>query len=128
MYTPAVAEQIAELRTQFADKTVTAESDGAGGAFVVINPIDPGPAYRQCESWLGFQITHMCPDAAIYPVYLSPDLERADGEAHKPPITVGSWRGRPALQYSLKDVQHHPESDTAAIKAAGVIACLAERT
>jgi hypothetical protein len=126
-YTGAVAEQVEELKAQFADKTVTAEPDSAGGAYVVIDPIDPGPAYQQRESWLGFQITNMCPDADIYPVFLSPSLVRVDGKPHTAPITAATWRGRDALQYSLKSPQRNPEVDTAAIKAAGVIACLAER-
>lgn len=126
-YTKAVAEQVEELMVQFADKTVTAEPDGAGGAYVKIDSIDPGPAYQQRGSWLGFQITYLCPDADIYPVFLSPDLVRVDGQAHTAPITPARWRGWDALQYSLKSAQRDPEIDTAAIKAAGVIACLAER-
>ena len=126
-YTKAVAEQVEELKAQFAGKTVTAEPDGAGGAYVVIDPIDPGPAYQKRQSWLGFQITYLCPDADIYPVFLSPDLVRVDGKAHAAPISPAKWRDRDALQYSLKSPQRDPEVDTAAIKAAGVIACLAER-
>ena len=126
-YTSAVAEQIEELRAQFADKAITVESDGVGGAYVMISPIDPGPAYKQRESWLGFQITYLCPDADIYPVFLSPGLQRVDGGPHTPPITPQAWRGQPALQYSLRSPQRDPGTETAAIKAAGVIACLAER-
>lgn len=127
-YTPAVAEQIGELKAQFTDDAVTVESDGAGGAYVVISPIDPGPAYQQRESWLGFQITYLCPDADIYPVFLSPALKRVDGGPHTPPITQQTWRDQPALQYSLRSPQRDPRTETAAIKVAGVIACLAERT
>ena len=127
-YTTAVAEQLEELRAQFADKTVTAEPDGSGGAYVVIDPIDPGPAYRQRKCWIGFQITYLCPDTDIYPVFLDPGLVRVDGKTHTPPITPAKWRDRDALQYSLRSPQRDPEVDTAAIKAAGVIACLAERS
>jgi hypothetical protein len=126
-YTKAVAEEVEDLRAQFADKAVTAEPDGAGGAYVVIDTIDPGPAYQQRESWLGFQITYLCPDADIYPVFLRGDLVRVDGKAHAAPFAPAKWHGRDALQYSLKSAQRNPEIDTAAIKAAGVIACLADR-
>jgi hypothetical protein len=126
-FTKTVAEQVEELKAQSVGRTVTAEPDGTGGAYVVIDPIDPGPAYQQRESWLGFQITYLCPDADIYPVFLSPDLVRVDGNAHTAPITPAKWRGRDALQYSLRSPQRDPEIDTAAIKTAGVIACLAER-
>ncbi len=68
----------------------------------------------------------LCP-TDIYPAFLSPDLVRVDGKAHTAPITPVKWRGRDALQYSLKTAQRAPEIDTAVIKAAGVIACLAER-
>jgi hypothetical protein len=127
-YTTAVAQQVEELKAQFADKMVTAEPDGAGGAYVVIDPIDPGPAYQQRTCWLGFQITYLCPDADIYPVFLGPNLVRVDGNPHTPPITPAKWRERDALQYSLRSAQRDPAIDTAAIKAAGVIACLAERS
>lgn len=127
-FTPAVAEQIEELRVQFPGKTVTAEPDDAGGAYVMISPIDPGPAYKQRESWLGFQISYLCPDSDIYPLFLRPDLERVDGQPHKPPITKAEWRKRSVLQYSLRSPQRDPATETAAIKAAGVIACLAERS
>lgn len=126
-YTRAVAEQVEEIKAQFVGKTVTVEPDGAGGAYVVIDPIDPGPAYQQREAWLGFQITYLCPDSDIYPVFLSPGLVRVDGKDHTAPITPATWRGRDALQYSLRSPQRDPEIDSAAIKAAGVIACLAER-
>jgi hypothetical protein len=127
-YTGAVAVQVEELKAQFPDKTVNAEPDGAGGAYVVIDPIDPGPAYQQRECWLGFQVTYLCPDADIYPVFLDPTLVRVDGNPHTAPITPVTWRGRDALQYSLKSAHRDPEIDTAAIKAVGVIACLAERS
>ena len=127
-YTRAVAEQVEELKAQFSDKAVIAEPDGAGGAYVVINPIDPGPAYRQRSCWLGFQITYLCPDADIYPVFLDPNLVRVDEKPHTAPITPVTWRGRDALQYSLRSPHRDPEIDTAAIKAAGVIACLADRS
>jgi hypothetical protein len=126
-YTAAVAEQVEELKAHFADKMVTTEPDGSGGAYVVINAIDPGPAYKQRESWLGFQITYLCPDADVYPVYLSADLQRVDGQPHTAPITPVTWRNRSALQYSLRSPQRDPQTETATIKAAGVIACLRER-
>lgn len=127
-YTSAVAAQLEELRVHFAGMSVLDEPMGDGGAYVLIEPIDPGPAYVQRESWLGFAITRNCPDADIYPVFLSGGLRRVDGRAHTAPFTPATWRERPALQLSLKSQHFNPATDTAAFKAAGVIACLAERS
>ncbi|MBR7829906.1 hypothetical protein KDK95_26615 [Actinospica sp. MGRD01-02] len=127
-YLPAVAGQIEELVAQYAAKTVLHEPNGSGGAYIVIDSIDPGPAYIQRESWLGFVITHQCPDADIYPVFLSGELRRVDGKPHTPPFTPTTWHDRSALQFSLRSPHHNPAIDTAAIKAAGVVACLAERS
>ncbi|WP_194915351.1 hypothetical protein [Catenulispora rubra] len=126
-YTSAVAEQITDLRAAFPDKKVIADPDGAGGAYVTVKPIDPGPTFIQSESTLGFQITNLCPHADIYPVFLSPDLKRVDGRDHISPFTVVSWRNQPALQFSTRTNPHDPQKDTAATKVAQVIEWLAIR-
>ncbi len=94
---------------------------------MIIEGIDPGPAYVQDRTWLGFHIGPMCPDADVYPLYVG-DLVRADGAQHVPPITVmnGGWRGRPALQISRRTNHRNPLVDTPAMKAGGVIAWLAD--
>lgn len=127
-YAPTVAVQIAELETAFTGRKVNSEPDGDGGAYVIVDPIDPGPAFVQRTTWLGFHLTNMCPDAAIYPVYLGADLQRVDGAGHKAPFTpVPSWHNRPALQFSARTTPHVPERDTAATKVAEVIEWLAVR-
>ncbi|MEV0168777.1 hypothetical protein [Nonomuraea fuscirosea] len=124
---PAVVTAVAEVEAQFSDKKVEIEPDGSGGAYIVINGINPGPAYTECESWLGFHISPLYPDADTYPLYLRADLTRVDGAAHTPPIVRldTPWRERPALQVSRSTKGCDPLVDTPALKAMGVIAWLA---
>lgn len=127
-FTPAVLEAVEEVRAQFAPLPVQTDPDGSGGAFVVVEGIDPGSAYVQEHSWLGFHVGPLCPDADVYPLYVG-ELTRVDGAAHVPPITVvdGGWRDRPALQLSRRTNNRDPLVDTPALKAQGVLAWLASQ-
>ena len=128
VFTETVLEAVEEVRIQFAPLSVQTDPDGNGGAFVVIDGIDPGPAYVQDRTWLGFHIGPMCPDADVYPLYTG-ELVRADEAQHVPPITSvqGGWRDRPALQISRRTNNRNPLVDTPAMKAEGLIAWLAEQ-
>ncbi|WP_419921961.1 hypothetical protein [Candidatus Poriferisodalis sp.] len=123
---PKVQEAVAELRTSFPDAVVTDVADGDGGAFVSVDPIDPGPAYSQDETWLKFHISHMYPDADVYPLFVRPDLVRVDGNGHGEAITSGSFRGEPALQISRRS-NHRSEIDTALRKILKVEKWVSER-
>lgn len=125
---PAVLEAVEEVRAQFAPLPVQAVPDRGGGAFIVIEGVDPGPAYIEERTWLGFHIGPLCPDADVYPLYTG-ELTRVDGAGHQPPITVvgGGWRGRPALQLSRRTNNRDPRVDTPAMKAQGVLGWLAEQ-
>ena len=52
-----VAEAIADIEATFAAATLEVREDGEGGAFVVVDPVDPGDPYQQRETWIGFRIT-----------------------------------------------------------------------
>ena len=123
---PMVQEAVAELRASFPDAVVTDVDDGDGGAFVTVDPIGPGPVYSQDETWLKFHISHMYPDADVYPLFVRPDLARVDSHGHGEAITMGSFRGEPALQISRRS-NHRTEIDTALRKVLKVEKWASER-
>ena len=118
---PRVQEAVAELRATFPDAAVLSEDDGSGGAFVTVDPIDPGPAYRQGETWLRFHISHSYPDADVYPLFVRPDLARANGSGHGDGFAAGSFRDEPALQLSRRSNHRTADFDTATRKVIKVI-------
>ena len=116
-----VQEAVAELRASFPVAVVTAEDDGDGGAFVAVDPVDPGPAYCQNNTWLKFHISHSYPDADVYPLFVRPDLTRVDGNGHGKGFAMGSFRDEAALQLSRRSNHRTAEFDTAARKVLKVI-------
>jgi hypothetical protein len=117
---------VAELNRQFAGYAITVTPDGAGGAFVVVDGLDPGAPYLDAETWLGFQITSVYPDADVYPHFCG-RLRRTDHCAHGEGIAETEWQGRPALQLSRRSNHWNSTTDTAALKALKVITWLASR-
>ena len=117
----AVQEAIAELRAAFPSAAVTIDDDGSGGSFVTLDPINPGPAYTQDETWLKFQISHCYPDADVYPLFVRVDLARVDGAGHGQGFAVTEFRKQPALQLSRRSNQRANEFDTAVRKVHKVI-------
>ena len=118
---PEVQEAVAELRTIFPGIVVTAEDDGDGGAFVEVCPVDPGPMYVQRETWLRFQVGCQYPYADVYPLYMRPDLARADGNGHVTGIALSAFRGESAMQLSRRSNHRNAEFDTAARKVLKVL-------
>ena len=118
---PEVAQAVIDVRTHFTGVTVTAEDDGDGGAVVSMCPLDLGPAYVQRETWMRFAISYLYPDADVYPLFVRPDLERTDGNGHGEGITMGEFRGEPAVQLSRRSNRRDPAVDTAARKVAKVL-------
>ena len=119
--TPAVAQAIEELKAAYDRATVTVREDGAGGAFVVLEPVDPGPPYVQRETWIGFQITFQYPYSDVYPLFVRNDLARTDGQQLGQGFAVASFDGRPAMQLSRRSNRLNPATDTAALKVAKVL-------
>lgn len=122
-----VANAIAEIRATFSDATVDVTEDGQGGAFVVVDRVDPGPSYEQRETWVGFQITFQYPFSDCYPHFVRGDLRRKDGGGLGEGMTVGSWQGRSAIQVSRRSNKLDPRTDTAAIKLLKVLTWLGSR-
>lgn len=117
----AVREAVAELRAAFPAAAVTAADDGDGGAYVTVDPIDPGPTYMQDETWLKFHVCHSYPDADVYPLFVRPDLARTDGGGHGEGFAGATFRDEPALQLSRRSNQRGAEFDTAVRKVHKVI-------
>ncbi len=125
--TPTIEEAIIEIRQTFRDAAVTVREDGEGGAYVRIDPVDPGEPYAQRETWIGFRITAQYPYADIYPLFVRPDLSRVDGSALGEALTLGNFDGQPAVQVSRKQNRLDPTTDTAALKVLKVLNWLASR-
>lgn len=127
--TNAIEEAIEELRHTFSDATVTFESDGAGGAWVTIDPIPLAPVYEQETSWIAFQITFPYPEADIYPLFVRPDLRRRDGAAHGEGFQSVPWgpRATPGTQLSRRSSRLDPAIDTATTKVLKVLKWLSEQ-
>jgi len=86
--TPDVEEAIDEITRHFKDHSVLVGPDKDGGACVIIEDVDLGPAYAE-KSWLGFHITQACPYADVYPHFVRGDLRRTDGGAFSEAVTKG---------------------------------------
>lgn len=127
MMTPAVAEAIKEIKAAYPSATVTAREDGDGGAYVTVEPVDPGEIYVQRETWIGFQITFQYPYSDVYPLFVRPDLARVDGGPLGEGIGVAKFDDKPAVQLSRKSNRLNPATDTAAVKLMKVLHWLRTR-
>jgi hypothetical protein len=125
--TEAVAAALEEIRAAFPDAAVTARADDDGGAFITVEPVDPGTPYVQRETCIGFQITFQYPFSDVYPHFVRPDLARTDGQALGEATSPGSFDGRPAIQLSRRSNHLDPASDTAAVKLVKVLEWLGSR-
>ena len=121
-----VEQAVEELRRSFSDAEVFAAAKPDGGAAVTINPVDLGPDYSPRRSWIKFAISFQYPYADIYPLFVCPDLVRADGQPHGKGITLASFEGDTALQLSRRSNRLNSEVDTATLKVTKVIQWLKE--
>jgi hypothetical protein len=99
-----VATGIDDLKRQFGSAQFTIREDGQGGAYVVMDPINLGEKFTPQTSWMGFHIPAQYPYADIYPVFISANVQRANGKPFEVPVTPGhTFEGRPALQISRRN-------------------------
>jgi hypothetical protein len=127
--TAAITEAVEEVRETFAGATVTVDSDGNGGAWVVIDSVPLGPVYVQDSSWIAFQITFPYPEADVYPHFVRPDLSRTDGAPLGAGFSVAKWgpSGAQGMQLSRRSNRLNPAVDTAATKVFKVLKWLNEQ-
>ena len=125
--TPEVEHAIEELRRCFRGSEVIARDTGDGGAVVTIDPIHLGPVYMPQETWMKFQISFQYPSADIYPLFISCDVRRSDGQSYGEGIARTTFDGEPALQLSRRSNHLNRDIDTAALKVTKVIQWLNEQ-
>jgi hypothetical protein len=125
--TPAIIEAIEEIRATFEGATVSVRDDGEGGAYVRVDPVDPGAAYRQRATWIGFRITAQYPYADVYPLFVRHDLTRVDSRQLGEGMALNNFDGQPAVQVSRRSNHLNPATDTAAIKVLKVLSWMATR-
>ena len=124
---PTVALAIDEIRVSFAGANIGIKEDGEGGAFVRVEPVDPGVPFARRETWIGFRITAQYPYADVYPHFVRPDLSRVDGQPLGEAMSPGSFDGQPAIQVSRRSNHLNPATDTAALKTLKVLCWMAAR-
>lgn len=122
-----VAVALDEIRATFTGHAVVVREDGEGGAFVIIEGVDPGSIYSQREIWIGFRITFQYPYADVYPHYVRADLARVDGKVLGDGTSLNSFEGRAAVQVSRRSNQLNPATDTAVRKLLKVLEWLRTR-
>lgn len=124
---PEVQKAIDEIQAAHTDAPFTIRKDGEGGAYVILEEIDPGPIYRQRVTWIGFRITFQYPYSDTYPHYVRGDLARVDGRTLGEAMSPMTFEGRPAIQISRRSNHINPQTDTALIKLQKVLTWLATR-
>lgn len=122
-----VEQAIADIRAAFPG-IVTVREDGEGGAYVIVEEVDPGAPYAQRTTWIGCRITFQYPYADTYPHFVRGDLARADGRALGDGMSQNqTFEGRPAVQISRRSNRMDPTTETAVIKLQKVLTWLASR-
>ena len=125
--TPEVRRAIDEIAAGFPATRVSAEADGDGGTYVIVEDVPLAEIYEQCETWASFHITYQYPSADVYPHFVRGDLRRANGDALGKSMTTGSFQGRPAIQLSRRSNHWNPTRDTALLKLQKVLQWLNSR-
>lgn len=112
-----VEQAIKSLREAFPNAAFAVEDDGAGGAYVRIEPVELGPRFIPQRTWVGGHLSPQLPYTDVYPLFIGSDVARADGVAFSAPIRPGhNFRGKPALQISRRTNRLDPAVQTPALK------------
>ncbi len=122
--TPEVTAALDEVAKAFPRATLTVREDGQGGALVIVEPVPLGPPYVQTSTWIGFHVTHLHPQADIYPHHVRGDLSRRDSAALGSGTSPSSFEGRPSIQLSRRSNRRDAAMDTALLKMQRVVSWL----
>lgn len=125
-----VASAIAQIERAYPDHPVAVAEDGQGGAFVIVEELELGPAFAPSTSWVGFQIQALYPRADVYPHFVRFDLARADGGVLTTPLNPGHPMpgfNRPAVMVSRRSNRWDPARDTASLKLQRILIWFAEQ-
>jgi len=120
-----VEHAIAEVKVAYPESILTIREDGEGGAYVILEELDPGELYVQRKTWVGFRITFQYPYADTYPHFVRGDLTRVDGRALGEGTGSTTFEGRTAIQLSRRSNHLDPRTETVLIKLQKVLAWLA---
>jgi len=126
--TAEVEEAIKELESAYGAQNVQVTLDADGGAYVIVSNLNIGEKYAPSVIWCRFRVTHMYPQAQVYPHFVNLDLKRTDGAA------LGVGFASPVAHNDIQTVQvsrssknWNPASDTAQIKLEKVLQWIKER-
>ena len=123
--TAEVEAAIEEIRLAFDGHAVDVLAEAQGGAHVIVEDLELGPAFTPSTSWVGFTIDYLYPRSDVYPHFVRPDLARADGSPlPSPPLNAGQRMPgfeRPAIMISRRSNRRDPARDTAALKLLRVV-------
>ncbi len=122
--TPEVTAALDVVAKAFPRATLTVREDGQGGALVIVEPVPLGPPYVQTSTWIGFHVTHLHPQADIYPHHVRGDLSRRDSAALGSGTSPSSFEGRPSIQLSRRSNRRDAAMDTALLKMQRVVSWL----
>lgn len=121
------------LRLAYPTVQMSTYPDGQGGLWVEFTEIPIGATYVQDGTFLVFCLPFNLPGGDIYPMFVRPDLSRADGAplGEGFAVTQLSWSGeqtsRPVTQLSRRTRGGAFTSQTAAQKVAKVLHWLETR-
>lgn len=122
---PEVQQAIKEVQAQFLDSAVEAKEDGQGGVYVLVDPVNLGPAYTNetRHTWLGFHVSFQYPFADVYPHHVRRDLARADGRPLSEGMAHSRYEGfgRDSVQISRRSNHRDTSLEKAVHKALKVI-------
>jgi hypothetical protein len=136
---PAVEGAIAQLRAAFPCHDVKVLADADGGAYVIVEAVDIGAGFAPRVTWIGFQITWLCPDPDVYPHFIDQNIKYiGDGLAPvqhpEGNLPTAMSRGAqmpgfdlPAIQVSRKSNHHDPKTDSPLTKLWRVVDFLEDR-
>jgi len=122
--TPSVEGAVEQIRRAFPDTAVEVREDSAGGAYVLVENLDLGPAFEPRRSWVAFPIPYVYPQGDSYPHWVRGDLARADSTPLAAPFHPGQQVplfDRPAVMVSRRSNRWDPARDTALLKLLRVL-------
>jgi hypothetical protein len=135
---PDVEKAVQEIREGLPGHSARVLEDGDGGAFVIVDGIDPGKSFSPATTWVGFHITWPYPDADVYPHFVDPELHYSGAVApiQHPDGNLPTAMGRgavmpgfniPAIQISRRSNHRNARTDSALRKLIRVIVFLQSR-
>ena len=119
--TPSTALAIEGLKKAFPKATVTVlAEDGNGGAYVLVDGVELGSKFNTTKTWFGAHLPASLPYADIYPLFMGPEVARADGVALAGPFSSVTWQNRQSIQISRRN-NRMPNGQSAAAKFVKVV-------